>query len=132
MGVKLSYKTGIMLKLKGISVKMKEEIKMNKSKEYKTKNTHKRSNKMKRLERLEYLKTVKRAEIKELLKKARSISVPLEENEEYDNARTLQVEVEEEIFRLENITEKEYPRYNVLKNLEKHEIFKFFGNEYLC
>ena len=91
---------------------------------------------MKRLERLDYLKNVKREEATELIKKARALDLPLDENEEFDKAKSYQAEIEIEISELESISDKEYPTYlknkqikQVVNELKQDKFLKFIDND---
>ena len=89
---------------------------------------------MDRNERLEFLKNVKREEIINLIIQAReNYGI---ESEEFDKATLCQAEVEMEIMELENLSDKEYPKYikskeieTLLKRLKEDAFLKFVDND---
>ena len=89
---------------------------------------------MDRKERLEFLKNVKREEIRETLRKIRESKAF--ESGEWEKAKNYQAEVEMEIVELENISDKEYPKYlkskkleYLIKRLKEDKFLKFIDND---
>ena len=63
-------------------------------------------------EELEYLKVVKRKEIAEKIKEARSFG-DLSENSEYDAAKEAQASMEQRVVEIENIIQKKLEKNNL-------------------